>query len=356
MPNVYSQLKIFHFKEKLDSLPQGVDRIRPPIHIRVKPTNACNHNCRYCAYRVDNLQLGQHMRAGDYIPADKMMEMIADWADMGVRAITFSGGGEPLIYPYMTKTLQRLMQTDIAFATLTNGSRLEGETAELLAAGGTWVRISIDGWDAASYAAYRGVTEDSFARVMANMQAFKKLDGACTLGVAIVVDALNHGRIYDMVRRFRDAGADSVKVSPCIVSNDGAANNRYHRPFFQVVKEAVARAKTDFGDRDFILFDAYHELDEKFDKPYNWCPYCQILPVIGADQNVYTCQDKAYNLNRGLLGSLSATRFSDFWLANKAKFFAVNPSIDCRHHCVANNKNRMVLDYLDAGGAHLGFV
>ena len=53
----YTQAKIFHFPAKVDSLPQAVDAIEPPLHVRIKPTNLCNHNCRYCAYRSDNLQI-----------------------------------------------------------------------------------------------------------------------------------------------------------------------------------------------------------------------------------------------------------------------------------------------------------
>ena len=56
---LYSRMKVFHFKEKLDSLPRASGTILPPINVRIKPTNVCNHNCWYCAYRVQNLQLGQ---------------------------------------------------------------------------------------------------------------------------------------------------------------------------------------------------------------------------------------------------------------------------------------------------------
>jgi len=52
MDKIYNHMKVFHFKEKIDSLPS--EKILPPIHIRIKPTNNCNHNCSYCAYRTEN--------------------------------------------------------------------------------------------------------------------------------------------------------------------------------------------------------------------------------------------------------------------------------------------------------------
>ena len=95
MENRYTQLKIFHFKEKIDSLPISNPKILSPIHIRIKPTNVCNHNCKYCAYRAENLQLGQDMEIKDSIPKEKMIEIIDDLIEMDVKAVTFSGGGEP---------------------------------------------------------------------------------------------------------------------------------------------------------------------------------------------------------------------------------------------------------------------
>ena len=72
---LYSRTKVFHYKDKLDSLPRESSVVLPPLHIRIKPTNACVHNCRYCAYRVESLQLGQDMSKRDAIPRDKMIEI-----------------------------------------------------------------------------------------------------------------------------------------------------------------------------------------------------------------------------------------------------------------------------------------
>ena len=82
----------------------------------------------------------------------------------------------------------------------------------------------------------------------------------------------------------------------------------------------------------------------------------QILPVIGADLNIYSCQDKAYNFDCGLIGSIQEVRFKDFWFSGKDKFFKIDPSSDCVHHCVADAKNRLVHEYLEADPEHLGFV
>src|SRR3989338_5187762 len=313
MGSLYTNMKIFHFKDKIDSLPDSISNILPPLHIRIKPTNRCNHNCSYCSYRLGNVQLGKDMVLKDQIPKEKMMEIIDDIIEMGVKAITFSGGGEPLYYPYIMESIKKLSQSSVKFAALTNGTNLQGELAEAFARHGAWLRISIDGWDNESYAAYRQTGNEEFTKVLNNIRKFKKLNGPCYLGVCIIVDKKNAFHVYNLMELLRDAGVSSVKIAPCITSNSGDENNAYHKPIFQHVIEQVARASNKLAKDDFEIFNSYHEQLETFKKQYIWCPYLQILPVIGADLNVYSCHDKAYNLDEGLLGSIKETSFKNFW-------------------------------------------
>ncbi|HJX05948.1 MAG TPA: radical SAM protein [Candidatus Nanoarchaeia archaeon] len=352
----YTKLKIFHFQEKLDSLPKHVKKIMPPVHIRIKPTNVCNHRCSYCAYRQPDLQLGQDMVVRDFIPREKMKEIVKDLADMGVKAVTFSGGGEPLCYPYILETLKALAKTKIKFAALTNGALLKGEVAEIFAKHGSWIRVSMDGWDDESYKMYRSVGNGEYTRIMNNMKAFKKLGGKCVLGVSLIINKDNASHVYEMVKAVKKVGADSVKVSPCIISNEGKANNEYHAPFFKIVRDQIEKARKDFEDDKFEIFDAYHDQLESFEKDYTWCPYHQILMVIGADQNIYPCQDKAYNFENGVIGSIKDQSFKQFWFSNKNNFFKINPSIHCNNHCVSDAKNKLVFEYLDVDMDHLEFV
>ncbi|MBG0791671.1 MAG: radical SAM protein [Desulfovibrionaceae bacterium] len=356
MGNIYTPMKIFHFKDKVDSLPRETGEVLPPLHIRLKPINACNHGCRYCAYRADALQLGKDMRVSDSIPRDRMMAIIEDIIDMGVKGVTFSGGGEPLFYPHMAEVLRRLVDSPVKFATLTNGGLLTGEVAEMFALHGSWVRVSMDGWDNASYTRYRGVSDGEYDRILANIDAFKQHGGPCRLGVSFIVDKENVGHIFEAAERVKDHGADSIKIGACILENEGAKNNAYHEAIWDVAREQIDRVKADLAGEEFEVFDAYHKLDERFDKQYTWCPYLQVLPVIGADCNVYSCQDKAYNLDEGLVGAIGEEGFKAFWMNGKDKFFKINPSKVCNHHCVANSKNKLLLDYLDADPDHLAFV
>lgn len=356
MKSKYSKLKIFNFKDKLDSLPEESEKILAPVHIRIKPTNVCNHHCWYCAYHQDDFQLGQDMVMKDTIPEQKMMEIIDDIADMGVKAVTFSGGGEPLYYRHINQALKKLAEKNIAFAAITNGSFLQEETAELFAKYGTWLRISIDGWDDESYKKYRNCKDGEYTRVIENIKRLKQKDCKCLVGISLILDKHNVVHIEEQLQLYKSIGVDSVKLSAVIVSNDSKENNAYHAPFYKQTKASIKKVKEQLEDESFEIFDAYHELEENFNKDYSWCPYCQITPVIGADLNVYSCHDKAYNFETGMLGSIKEQSFKEFWFSDKRNFFKINPSRDCGHHCCVNTHNKIILEFLDLESGHSDFV
>ncbi|MBT3534218.1 MAG: radical SAM protein [Rhodospirillaceae bacterium] len=351
---IYSSLKAMHYHHSLDAMQAG--DLPAPVHVRIKPTNVCNHNCYFCAYRTDDVSLGEDMVVRDRIPREKMLEIVDDLIAMNVRAVTFSGGGEPLLYPYFVETVERLAAGGIKMASLTNGSRLKGKVADALAAHGTWIRVSIDGWDGPSYGEYRSVDEGVFEAVMTNLTEFSARRSECVLGASIIVDHRNAPHIYELTKRLKETGVAHAKVSPCIIANSGAENNAYHDDFKDVVKAQIQKAK-DLDDSDFHVVDHYHGMEIDFSKPYQNCAFAQMLTVIGADCKVYTCQDKAYT-ESGTLGDISNRGFREFWFSdeNRDRLAAIDPNRSCQHHCVADAKNRLLDDYLSLAPDHLAFI
>lgn len=359
MGTFYANTKIFHFPDRLSALAQG--EMAPPVHIRLKPTNRCNHRCHYCCYRNSNLFLSQLMKETDQIPAAKMAELVRDFVHLGVKAVTFSGGGEPLCYPHIVPTIAGLTTGGIKVAMLSNGGLLHGEVADLLATRAVWLRISMDAADPEGYAASRGVTPAEFDRVCANIKHFARISGrSCVLGLNLIVTRDNSPHLLDFLKMTRDLGVDHVKVSGVVISTEPAENDAYHAPIYPLVRRQLDQAISLLNNDNFSIIDLLHEpasRKEIYQKGYDWCPMSRFLVVIGADQQVYTCQDKAYTTS-GLLGTLADTDFLQFWHSPQtaARLKALDPSRDCRHHCVAHHKNLMLLDYFEADPGHLEFV
>ena len=338
----YSKLKILHHREKLDSLEAG--DISAPVHVRIKPTNVCNHNCSYCSYQNSYGQLGKDMKVQDFIPYDKLREIIQDCADMGVKAVTFSGGGEPLLYKGMDYIIRSAYVKGMEVAVLTNGIFLERDSiASVVMNCCRWIRISMDGWDGASYAAYRGCPESDFDKLIANIKKVCKMKSRCVVGVNIVIDYKNAKHLYELVQLVHGLGVRSIKLSPCIVSNDSKKNNDMHFILTPIVNEQLDHIRR----AGIEVYNSYHLQLEGFQKSYHWCPYIQILPIIGADQNVYVCHDKAYNTDSGILGSIKDKSFKEMWYDGPEKFYKIDPAVHCNHHCVTDQTNKMLLEYFN---------
>lgn len=359
MSTVYSHSKIFHFPERLAALAAG--QVAGPVHVRIKPTNRCTHRCVHCCYRNAALYVSEGMREQDELPRETMRGIIEDLRALEVRAVTLSGGGEPLCYPWIEETVAGLAAAGIKVAMLTHGGLLRGAVAELLAKQATWIRVSMDAADAALYARSRRVPLEEFERVCENIRAFAALPGRrCVLGMNYIVTRENAGSTRAFIALAKELGADHVKVSGAVVSTRAQENAAYQAAYYADVKAQIAEAQATFADARFAIIDKVHlpsGAAEDFDKQYTWCPFASMLTVIAADQNVYTCQDKAYTRS-GWVGTLRTQRFAELWAspAVRARLRTLNPSRECRHHCVAHAKNLLLHEYFDVDQEHLDFV
>ena len=354
MSTYYSSLKFLNFKDQLHAISNG--EIVAPVHIRVKPMNLCNHNCWYCAYRTDNVILGEDMDEKDQIPKKKMIELAHEFVEMGIKAVTFSGGGEPLLYKPLPEIIEILAKGDIRIASLTNGSNLKGKVADAFAKHGTWIRVSIDAWDDESYVKSRGAKKNDFSKLIENIKAFTDRKSSCVLGVSLIVGDNNYNHIAEVCTLLKASGADHVKISGAVVSNESTGNNSYHKSIKDEVAKQISESKK-LESKNFKILNHYHDLEERFEKSYHTCPFLQFLTVVGADQEVYTCQDKAYT-ESGKMGSIADRSFKEFWFSKENLRFlkTFNPSKKCELHCVSHSKNLAIHEYLSIDKEHGYFV
>lgn len=339
----YSNLKIFAHADKLNRIHNG-ERIAP-LYIRMKPTNYCNHKCYYCSYADSELGLRDIVNHKDQIPWEKMHEIINDMKEMGVKAVTLSGGGEPLVYPYIVETMNEILDAKIELSIITNGQLLKGEKAQILA-NAKWVRISCDSANAETYAKVRKIDLKAFDEVCDNIRNFAKFKkDYCEFGINFVINHENANQVYDMAKLMKELGVNHIKFAARITKD----LFEYHNPFKESVIEQLHRAQNELEDETFKVINKYEgDFDTAmvFERKYHKCYINNLVTTIAADSKVYFCHDKAY-VSTGIVGDLTNQSFKDLWFSEEVvkRYKEFDAMKECNHHCVYDDRN-ILLDTL----------
>lgn len=355
--NKYSDYKIIHFPEKIKSFLDK--KISAPIYVRIKPINLCNHGCFFCVYstgfRVKDGGEEEHivshmhedMKESDVIPSEKMLEILDDLHSMGVKAITWSGGGEPLMHKDIVQFMQRTLDYGIDLSIITNGQNLAKERASVLSSA-KWVRVSMDYTNAVQMKQFRNVPENSYKSVIKNIENFskiKKID--CDLGVNYIVHKKNYLGLYEFSKMLKEAGVENIRYSPMYVPD----YYQYHQSIAKEVIEQLEKIQ-ELVDNNFTVnstYDIQPTGSKSINRPYSKCYVMQTVPVIGADLNVYACHNKAYDVT-GCMGSIKDQTFKEMWFSNETKEFMhnFNARHKCLHECTNDRKNILINDMLSA--------
>lgn len=350
----YSNLKIFAHAQTLNDIDEN-KRVAP-IYIRIKPTNYCNHKCNYCSYSDSELGLRDSVVRQDQIPWEKMQEIISDMKDMGVKAVTFSGGGEPLVYPHIEEAMQKILDAGIDLSIITNGQLLKDRRAEILT-NAKWVRISFDSANAQTYAKVRQIPLGAFDEVCDNIHRFSEIKRKdCELGINFVVNHENADQIYDMASMVRELGVNHIKYAARVTKD----LFDYHAPFRKNVIEEIHRAKAELENENFRIINKYEgDFDSAlvFHRCYDKCYINQIFTVIAADSKVYFCHDKAY-VKKGVVGDLKDQSFKDLWFAEETikRYREFDPQKECDHHCVYDDRNELLNTFYSLDKNHINFI
>lgn len=351
--NVYSDLKILCHPDKLEAILRG--QRTAPLYVRIKPTNICNQNCWYCVYANDKVIENRSVDRRESIPWEKMKEIIADLSEMGTKAITFSGGGEPLCYHHIHETLELVQNKGFDFAMISNGQALD-EKARKSLKNAKWLRISLDSVNQYMYEKIRGV--NTYSRVMENIENFaKEKNKECVLGVNFVVTQDNYLSVYEICKILSNIGVDNVKFSPLMVKG---AIPEYHMKIRENIEEQLLKAKSDFQSEHFSIIDKYTD-DDSFNKNFEKkCAHCyikEIFTVIGADSKVYYCHQRAYT-EQGMIGSLEKQSFRELWFSNETteKFKKMIPQKECNFRCAFEERNELLDSLVNMDKRHINFI
>lgn len=349
----YSELKIFYHTNRVSEFIKG--RRTAPIYIRIKPTNICNQRCYYCAYADNSLFDERKVDRRESIPWEIMESALQEMDEMGVKAVTFSGGGEPLCYSHIIETLSMVEQLGMDYAMITNGQALQGEAAERLKKA-KWIRISFDASKDSTYGSVRGV--NTFNQILANIENFAHIkDDTCVLGINCVVTKSNAGEVYDICRLVKALGVNNIKLSPILIKEE---QDNYHNEIKETVMEQIYKARQKLEDEKFRIVDKYSDdiaLINSCKKDYSTCYIQNFFAVIAADAKVYRCHQRAYT-KVGEIGDLTKKSLKEIWFSQETidKVNHFNPQKECAFRCAFDERNKLLNDFIHMDQNHVNFI
>jgi MoaA/NifB/PqqE/SkfB family radical SAM enzyme len=329
--SAYSALKALRYPERIAAIRRG--EAVGPVHVQIILSDLCNQSCGFCAYRDPSYSSSQlfyvredgkrGLRYAEHpernynpnrmLPTEKVFEVLSDCAELGVKAVQFTGGGEPTVHPDFSRIADYAHGCGLKWSLVTNGVRL-GQRPQLVEACQTasWVRVSIDASHPVTYGQIRRVPMTHFYDAWRAVTALAKLDGP-VVGTSFVVTPENHREVYAFAGLSYDSGAHNVRVG----SRTTTDPDYYSAEVLAEAQDQCDQAVTMFDGgppfgRYFRVYDRFSETREA--PTYRTCGYQFFTTYVGGDQGLYRCCVYAYH-PRGRYGSIQGARFRDVWLA-----------------------------------------
>ena len=317
-----------------------------PIYLEISPVGYCNHSCTFCGvdYMLDRPEKPM-------IVADVLRRTLTDMAQHGVKSVMLAGAGEPLLYKPLADIIRHADAVGIDTSITTNAVLLTEAFCRTAfqAKRLSWIKASINGGDAATYARIHQTKEQDLETVLANIaravRLREEMGSPVTIGAQLVAlpeitrgdpKTLKQERIpsnihtvIPLAMRLREIGADYLVVKPYsqhLMSTDSRVYQdvRYQEAY------AWAHEAEDVANDRFKVIVRWKTMQswDREDRGYSIChatPYA--WGYIEADGNVWSCStylgregtDGSFGDDRFRLGNVNEQGFWDIWTGERRR-------------------------------------
>jgi len=264
-----------------------------PVLIEIAPTGYCNADCPWCFFK------GKLSR--EIIDTDKLLRTLVELANSGLKAVNWTGGGEPALHPDFHKLVSYTKTLGLKQGLFTNGYN-EIPFQDMF----EWIRISL--------------TPKGFKAIKKPQVPF----GICLNQTSKYTDT----GLVMFCEQTRDFGAAYFQIRPALESNykkQPAMSipvflKKYETPDFKVYLTEYKYIEA-VKPRDYDECYGYH-----FSPSIDW--HGKVLPCL------YLSGDPKY-----VWGDINIETFPSIWSRVPAM---VKVSDDCQCACKCNEINRLL--------------
>ncbi len=271
--------------------------------------------------------------------------ILVELKDIGVKAIEFSGGGEPLTHPSAREIMKFTAELGFDIGLVTNGLLLNKilDISNLF----KFIRISLDAATKEVYYRTHGV--NTFNTVIDNIYKATNYFSGNNIGIGYLITGINNEDILDATILAKKLGVRFIQYRPA--SLEYSVNENIWLEAKQLVDKALA-----FSDEKFQVFGAgikWGHINER--RYYYKCYTNSLVSVIKANGDVPMCVLKRNNMD-SILGNIYSSSFSNIFFSKKHyNLIENNDLLKCRKPCKHDSYNIMYECYMQ-DLLHMNFI
>jgi hypothetical protein len=267
-----------------------------PVGIEISPSGVCNATCECCFYA--NGDLGGFRKV--FLDKSRLYDLFEEAAELGIKAITWTGGGDPSLHPDIRWLVVGAHATALDQGMFTNALAMPRFDPSLL----QWIRVTM--------------TDRPY-----KPDCIRALRPCKTLGFAFNYRGAKEDGAYllETLKLAEEVGADYVQCRPAL---------KFHG-------ETVAIEPPSFTHPLMIVADYKFE-EAKHKHPYKRCEAWKFCPFLWEDGNLDICayhrKDEGFTL-----GNIYKDSLKD--ILDRAPEYV--PVVDnCQVCCKLNEANLLV--------------
>lgn len=292
---------LFHYGKMLEGIARGQTKFAP-VAIEIHPTAMCNHRCVHCSYKERN-----EGRAS--ISKEVMDQLVDSIIRMGIRAVYFSGGGEPTMYPGLAGYIEKLYANGVECSIITNGSCFEQMGLIPVANKLNYVAVSVPSVDHAVFKTITGT--DNLEKVLSLPGIIREAHGGNIpiIGSRIVLTNKNYWQVNDFLRVIKERKFDYALFKIVRDYEDNGQGLAKHEEA-ELKAEIAEMENVDENFTNLKTIFNYRTLPEF--KNRCWTNYYGMLANVSTDGKVYP-NIVEIDKEEFCIGSLYETTLEDMW-------------------------------------------
>ncbi len=343
---IYSPYKVLHHQDKIELLKKGEFPI--PAQVQLDITNICNHNCSYCTYRKESERAENiDFQEKQFIETNRLLKLLEEIKEAGVKAIIIQGGGEPFVHPGIIPVLKKINELGLELGIITNGTKIKQEHLPFIKKA-SWIRFSIDAASDETYIKVQGCTDNIPKTII---KQIKEENPNIVIGMSFLTKPENYTEAYDFAIMAKELLVDNVRFSIVNTVNEEDIMKDYYEGYFDLIDKA-SKLQTD----KFRVFGLKNRKDAlKNCKNYDVCYYQHFVAVIAANGNLYPCC-WTKNINEFKIGNINDMSFKEVWLSKLRMDKVLKQDLKKCPSCWFDKTNELMNYHLKKDPKHVNFV